>query len=334
MQTDRANHLAKYDSYNPATITAVVPTCKRPHMSEAIPMASERIVAPFWRFVVKRANAITPLTVGTGGTRFYCVHPIAGDVTSFYDLAGRLGPEQAFYGVQVPIEKMNADFGCSIPAMASFYVNAIATFQPSGQIVLGGWSAGAIIALEMAQQLRAMGRDVPLLVAFDGAPCNTGAGLPRWHPRFAIGLFLNAPLWFWHELQEDFSMLGFLRRLSVKVSFHSRRTWPSLRNSQTLQASSVREVLASKAWSSNQIAFIQSLYRAMRLYVPKPYGGDVLIFESRVQPLFHLRHIGLTWKKIAARTETVTLNGNHMGIFREPTVRLLGNHLRQRLARV
>jgi thioesterase domain-containing protein len=41
--------------------------------------------------------------------------------------------------------------------------------------VLGGHSTGAIIALEMAQQLLARGREVSLLIILDGVLFNTGA---------------------------------------------------------------------------------------------------------------------------------------------------------------
>ena len=79
-------------------------------------------------------------------------------------------------------------------------------FQPRGPIRLIGWSAGAIIAVQMAQQLCARGRDVPLLVALDGAPCNTGAGLGTRDPRYFMKLIANLPHWVRDDRTSDRSL--------------------------------------------------------------------------------------------------------------------------------
>ena len=66
--------------------------------------------------------------------------------------------------------------------------------------------AGAIIAVQMAQQLCARGRDVPLLVALDGAPCNTGAGLGTRDPRYFMKLTANLPHWVRDDRTSDRSL--------------------------------------------------------------------------------------------------------------------------------
>ena len=55
--------------------------------------------------------------------------------------------------------------------MAAEYVAAIREIQPHGPYLLGGWSAGGLVALEMAQQLLAAGRvDPPARPARHDAP--------------------------------------------------------------------------------------------------------------------------------------------------------------------
>ena len=128
-----------------------------------------RVVPPIWRLVSRHGSAIVPFNEVGEGPAFYCVHPISGDVTSFSDLARALGSGERFYGIQVPRRNMNAAFAVSVAAVARHHVEALLDHQPKGPFILGGWSAGAIIALEMAQQLQALGREVPLLIALDGA---------------------------------------------------------------------------------------------------------------------------------------------------------------------
>jgi len=52
----------------------------------------------------------------------------------------------------------------SIEAMAEFSVKAIRAIQPDGPYLVGGWCASGLTAYEIAQQLRAQGQEVALLV--------------------------------------------------------------------------------------------------------------------------------------------------------------------------
>ena len=55
----------------------------------------------------------------------------------------------------------------TVEKSASDYLREIRAFQPSGPYFLGGFSAGGLIAFEMAQQLCRQGQEVALLVLFD-----------------------------------------------------------------------------------------------------------------------------------------------------------------------
>jgi thioesterase domain-containing protein len=54
-----------------------------------------------------------------------------------------------------------------IPDEAAIHVQSILAHQPRGPYMLGGCSASGIVAYETAQQLRALGHEVGLLVMFD-----------------------------------------------------------------------------------------------------------------------------------------------------------------------
>ena len=55
----------------------------------------------------------------------------------------------------------------SVVEIASRYVQAICDYQPQGPYLVGGWSFGGIVALEIAQQLQAAGHQVNQLVLLD-----------------------------------------------------------------------------------------------------------------------------------------------------------------------
>ena len=296
--------------------------------------AAAQLAAPFWRLISRQTNPIVKFNENGAGLAFYCVHSITGDVTILHDLARLVGPTQQFYGIQVPRVKMTAAFASSIQAVAQQHVNALIAFQPEGPIVVGGWSTGAIVALEMAQQLRALGRDVPLLVALDGAPCNTGGGISRWDPRYVWRLIGNMPRWVKDDQNGRWSLQLFFRRVIERIAFRVQVTSPVIKCEQTLNGDMVQNLLDNKGWSNAQRSFIRAMWDAQRTYVALPYPGHVLLYEAKIQPLFHLLQLSEAWKKIAPKLEIVPLDGGHGSIFREPRVAELAEHLRATLARI
>ncbi len=97
----------------------------------------------------------------------FFVHPIGGNVLCYHELARQLGPDQPVYGLQaVGLSGEFPPLG-SIEEMAGRYLSELRAVQPQGPYHLGGWSLGGTIALEMAQQLRAQGEQVEVLVLID-----------------------------------------------------------------------------------------------------------------------------------------------------------------------
>ena len=295
--------------------------------SSSLSEPAGRMVPPLWRLVVNKTNPITPLNQVDAGPSFYCVHPIAGDVSNFHSIAERLQNSVRFYGLQVTRDNMNAEFAYSIEKMADYYSVAIMRHQPEGPIYLGGWSAGAIVALEMAHQLQRAGRTVPLLVAFDGAPCNTGTAISRWDLTSAIRIVVNIPIWIIDEMKQAGGLREFLVNIRIRLMF--RRTF---NNEQTLDGDAVERLVVGKSLSMAQMCFIKAFYEALRVYVPQSYDGDVLVIESRTQPLLYLRQIGAAWKKINPFAEIVRLKSNHEGILREPFLSVLTKHVRDHIS--
>lgn len=297
------------------------------------PLQMGTLVSPIWRLVLQRGSAIVSINKSGSGPPFYCVHSVAGDVTGYYNLAQMLGPDQPFYGIQVCKDRMNALSAKSIESIAQRYVEELNAFQPKGALIIGGFSAGAIIALEVAQQLRMMGRDVPLLVALDGAPNNTGAGLRRWQPRYAWKLLCNLPRWLLGEERQNWSPNRFAGRLRRWSLYRSRPAGRAFQLAETLHLGAVSHLFKKVGWKSDQRLFISTIYNAMCVYIPKPYEGRVLVYETRTQPLFHLLQIGAAWTKIAKLSQIVPLDGKHVNFFRgDETLGPLAEHLRPILA--
>jgi amino acid adenylation domain-containing protein len=112
---------------------------------------------------------LTPPVNGFRAQPFFCVHPAGGNVLCYAELARALGPDQPFYGLQLPdLEVLGPS--PTVEALAAHYVAALAAVVPSGPYSLGGWSLGGAIAYEMARQLRAAGHEIDLLALIDPSP--------------------------------------------------------------------------------------------------------------------------------------------------------------------
>lgn len=113
---------------------------------------------PAWSPLVEiRSGAAIP---------FFCVHPIGGNVLIFKNLSDQM-PHRPFYGLQAKGLSKQERPHTSVEKMAAEYVTHVRSVQPSGPYFLGGYSAGGLVAFEMARLLQSAGEKVELLVLFD-----------------------------------------------------------------------------------------------------------------------------------------------------------------------
>ncbi|MDA5285014.1 alpha/beta fold hydrolase, partial [Streptomyces sp. Isolate_45] len=113
-------------------------------------------------------SELVPLKQGDGaGVPLFLVHPVGGSVFFYRELARLLPAEQAVYGFQARGLDGAAAPLRSIEEMASRYLAQLRAQRPTGPYALGGASFGGLVALEMAQLLRAAGETVHLLTVFD-----------------------------------------------------------------------------------------------------------------------------------------------------------------------
>ena len=76
----------------------------------------------------------------------------------------------AVYGLNCPFMKCPEKWNCGVEGVSRLYLQEIKRRQPQGPYIVGGWSAGGVMAYEVAQQLVNAGDKVENLVLID-APC-------------------------------------------------------------------------------------------------------------------------------------------------------------------
>jgi amino acid adenylation domain-containing protein len=97
------------------------------------------------------------------GGGFYCLK-----------LARQLGADQPFYALG-PHGLSGPRLPTSVEAMARDHLERVRSVQPEGPYLLGGYCHGGLVAFEMAQQLRAQGHEVGLLVLLVPMPVDRGS---------------------------------------------------------------------------------------------------------------------------------------------------------------
>ncbi len=134
-----------------------------PNVSWLAHLMSERLDgrAGVWKHLV-------PIAVGERPKRhLFAVHGEFGNVVGYRDLAVALGEDWAVVGVQASGVHGTQPLHTSIEEMAAAYLDEVIRWQPAGPYVIGGYSSGGTVALELARQLQRAGREVECVLWFD-----------------------------------------------------------------------------------------------------------------------------------------------------------------------
>ncbi len=121
-------------------------------------------------------DVLLPLRTGGGKAPLFCVHPAAGISWVYSGLLRHLDQDRPVFGLQA--RGLRGGSPDSVTGIAADYVREIRAVRPQGPYHLLGWSFGAVVAQEMAVQLRAAGQEVGLLALLDGLPAGPAAEEP------------------------------------------------------------------------------------------------------------------------------------------------------------
>jgi thioesterase domain-containing protein/acyl carrier protein len=229
---------------------------------------------------------------------FFCVHPGAGTVLAYVELARHLGTDRPFYG----LESLGLDADEShdqVEDMATNYIVAMQTVQPHGPYHLGGWSFGGLVAFEIAQQLRDRGEEVALLALFD-----TSAEMDLEDFQTDID-----------PSQREQDITTFLEELLAEEAHN-------LGLPANLDAPR----------SQRLVQLFKSHINAADTYIPQPYPGKITLFLAEAGLVTESSDSTLGWGALATEgVDIQSIPGEHHTIVSQPNVRVLADKLQEQL---
>jgi thioesterase domain-containing protein/acyl carrier protein len=97
----------------------------------------------------------------------------SGSATSYATIPDIASSSLAVYGLNCPFMTDPESFTIGVRGVCQIYMTEIQRRQPHGPYLLGGWSAGGVLAYEMTRQFIAKGEIVEKLLLID-SPCPVG----------------------------------------------------------------------------------------------------------------------------------------------------------------
>jgi amino acid adenylation domain-containing protein len=112
-------------------------------------------------------SSLVPIQPAGSRPPLFLVHGAEGNVLLYRQVSRYLPSDQPVYGLQSHVGDGHGLENRTVEGMASQYMQEIRSVQPHGPFFAGGYCLGGVIALEIAQQLRALGEHVGLVIMLD-----------------------------------------------------------------------------------------------------------------------------------------------------------------------
>lgn len=252
---------------------------------------------------IQPKGSLPPLFWVRGGPRFRL-------------LAQKLGPDQPFFGLDLPFMDGNRlPVPYRFEDIAALLVRVMREVQPKGPYYIGGLCVNAVIAYEIARQLVHDGEEVALLALLDAHnqayyknPFKDGRYSSRIKYHLSNLLRLDA--------SETSAYL--LDRLDEARRKIERVAWR----------------LTSDHSGEDRLRNTDSIvHPAFSRYEPQPYSGKILLLQSSDWPSGPYFDFRLGWENlVAGGIEFHSIPGNHPSMFIEPSVNVVAEKLSARLA--
>lgn len=252
------------------------------------------------------------------GTPMVFVHPAGGHVLCYQELARATGEARPFWAMQATHEEEGPR---SIVEMAERYLEVLFAVPHAGTPVFGGWSMGALVAVEMARGYGREKGDWPTVVILDQpAPGGqTDGGAPNRTESDRLGIFARKV----GELVGD--DLG-LDEDVLATSTDQERAGLFLERFKAHQLAPE----STRIEDFKGFLDLMLLHNTMTVeYEPEPYPGRLVVLHAQGEESRRsARPPDLGWGSLAAGLlDVLTVPGTHVTMMRSPHVSVVAERI-------
>jgi amino acid adenylation domain-containing protein len=262
-------------------------------------------------------SALVPITPDGDRPALFCVPNISGSAYSYRGLGQLLAPEHPLFAFQAPGLDSDEPALDRVEELARVYTAAMREQQPAGPYHLVGYSAGGMIALEMALQLVDAGQRVAALTLVDTEP--PVAGEPP-SPADLLQLFAA-------------NLAGALDRPEVPQLDPAIAALPEPamldRLLAELRAADLLPADVGADFLARRLRVFTATARAIWRYAPaRAFPGRLDLVRAA-----ETASSQGTWAGLAAAVREQVVPGTHFSMWAEPNLPLLAGAIRDCLAR-
>jgi amino acid adenylation domain-containing protein len=243
---------------------------------------------------------------GEGRPPLYILQGYGMNVIGFNNIAQHMHPDQPVYGFQPRGLNGTDEPHGTIEAIAMEYVEAILRVNPEGPYYLAGYSYGGVVAFEMAQQLRARGKQIGMLAIIDTYTNNrhnkegwTLSLLRKAYRQFPKFMFVLKNLRKYPKPTLGYQRDFFARKIREFIDlFHRSRTAASMTPEERIDEQYVKA------------------YQKYRMHL---YDGSIDLFRVKIRLYFldDLEYMG--WRPVVGKEITIhEVPGDHTTFLMSP----------------
>ena len=267
-------------------------------------------------------KSLVPIKPQGNKVPIYIIHGIGLNLLNFKSLVDYMDAEQPIYGLQArgldgtdePLDNMEAIAAC--------YINELIIQNPTGPYAIAGYSFGGYVALEMARQLKAQGREVKMLAMFD---TNAEESTLHYTARQKITRKLSRQLpkfvWILKSLLKD-----------PKATLRYQKLVAGWKIQSLLNMDGKIQEPMLEGGSEHMLRIVEKHEIAYENYRLKQYDGVIDLFKANIRPYFVEDPKNLGWKKYAQRGVRVhDVPGDHKQMLLPPNDRFFARALQSAL---
>lgn len=248
-----------------------------------------------WKYIV-------PIKASGTKPPIYIVPGVGLNVMTFSDLSQHVDAGQPVFGLQgIGLDGTDIPVN-TISDIASAYIAEIVEHNPYGPYVIAGYSIGGFIAVEIIRQLKAMGKDVKMLVIFD-TDADRARETEQWHVITPKIIKRYLP-----------KFMGGTKPLSAQIAWVFNRKKDALANKF-----GIAKKTESDEYYALLDAIIQKYFAALDKYELTPFNCPLTLIKAEVYDHYNDDAEFLGWKKYALNgVNRHLVPGNHITMLQEP----------------